>query len=294
MSDLITMHDAVLIDLDGVLFVKHMAVTVEEKTIASVEAAIVEYIEALLSTVPHAEGSAVFHMTAPGSPKGGRYDIYPDYKQRADNRTELHKEHIGVLIRNKELLGYPVEVTHTFEADDTICAAAVKADNPVIITADKDLQQVCGLFINYAGDKVVVDDPVGYLQKAGNKYTFCGATGFLFQAIAGDAADSIPSVKLPVELRAILSPTIAQTKALAAGKALTGKPMGGPGWAYKMCVHAARKDKSIYETLAYIANFDDATREQVSRNTRLVYMQAGASFVEYMRGTCSANPVIKQ
>jgi DNA polymerase-1 len=121
--------------------------------------------------------------------KNYRDDIYPAYKQTA-TRVKGRKDKIAHFYEAKDYLyGLPnVLVADNEEADDLIGILANQTEDAVIISSDKDLDQLPGRHWN-PGILLKTRTPVLYEQslEAANRF-------FLKQLVMGDAVDNIPGL----------------------------------------------------------------------------------------------------
>lgn len=122
--------------------------------------------------------------------KNFRDDIYPLYKQTA-TRVKGRKDKIAHFYEAKDYLyGLPdVLVADNEEADDLIGILSGEVEESVIISSDKDLDQLPGNHWN-PGILLATKKPIYYTQNlaAANRF-------FLKQMIMGDGVDNIPGIR---------------------------------------------------------------------------------------------------
>lgn len=101
------------------------------------------------------------------------------------NRDELHKPKYYQEIKQYMIHNWNAEVVHGQEADDALSIAqyAAKDDSTVIISIDKDLDQVPGWHYNFVKDNLYyVEEEAGDLR-------------LFHQMLVGDRTDNIPGIK---------------------------------------------------------------------------------------------------
>lgn len=142
----------------------------------------------------------VIIAVGPANGKNYRDDIYPDYKQTA-TRVKGRKEKLDHFYEAKDYLYSLPEVVEADyeEADDLIGILSTEVMDSVIISSDKDLDQLQGNHWN-PGILLKSREPIYYVQSKQQADRF-----FLKQMIMGDAIDKIPGLPKfgPVKASAI-------------------------------------------------------------------------------------------
>ena len=285
----------VLVDLDAALYLAALRITDDEITVENSFEMIDDYVKH--KTMGYVVKSITYVFTHPDSPKGGRYEVYPEYQEGRDTgsqKTPIHLAMIQELCNGKrtDIEGHQVIIERELEADDVLVRMAHESPTDcVVLSSDKDISQVKGIHISLHADKKVETDDVGFIEKKGNGYIFTGITGFLYQTIVGDKADSVPGLSFLPEHAALFMPTKAQAKQLEEGKTITGKEKQGPSVGFKLMEHYASQGKSIRDIFKIVLEMQSV--KDVQRNAQLVYMQRGISISQYVSMFGDAVPTVK-
>ena len=130
----------------------------------------------ILDTLKLAEYKA--YLTATGK-SNFRFNIYPEYKA---NRASMPKPKHYDILRHSLLQDYGAMLVEGQEADDQIGIDNLKTEHPIIVSIDKDLNQLPGWHFNFVkGLKYNV------LPEEGLRY-------FYHQLLTGDRTDNIPGL----------------------------------------------------------------------------------------------------
>jgi 5'-3' exonuclease len=104
--------------------------------------------------------------------------FFPEYKTRPTRRPE-HYQAIRDFLQRR----WGATVGETLEADDLIAIRAHEVEDRVIISIDKDLQQIAGLHYDWVkGEEIYVDH-------------ITADRNWAAQVLSGDATDTIPGLK---------------------------------------------------------------------------------------------------
>jgi hypothetical protein len=123
---------------------------------------------------------------AVNNPKIFRFEVYPDYKKTASR--EASRAQRGELESECKAILHGMEFTtiapEGLEADDQLAIWSVEEteDTPVVITVDKDLQQIAGSHFNT------------YHMASSNVKPYEALRCLQFQLITGDSMDKIPGL----------------------------------------------------------------------------------------------------
>ncbi len=114
--------------------------------------------------------------------KGNFRDTIPTYFEYKDNRDPSHRPKHYKAIKNYLIQSHGARVVNGMEADDAIGIAASTNTNYVIVSNDKDLDQIPGYHYDWTTDKEWYVDTVD-------------AQRVLFtQILCGDPTDNIPGI----------------------------------------------------------------------------------------------------
>lgn len=171
-----------LVDAD--IMVYRVGFTTQDVDVPIAEARLNELIETTLEAV----GATSYNcfLTASKDPTAYRGKIYPQYKQNRKSPKPVHYE----ALRQYLVDVWKAEVVSTIEADDAIGIASYTnlfhTDEPekqVIVSIDKDLQQLPGLHYNFVKQefKEVTEDEGTYF--------------FYKQLLMGDRADNVKGIE---------------------------------------------------------------------------------------------------
>ena len=161
--------------LDGDIYAFRVACTTENDNEAIAVYRVNEMIENTLAEVEASEYKLFFT-----SPDNFRKHIYPEYKA---NRTATKPKHLQFL-RDYLVKEWGASISEGEEADDLIAIRATTlGDDSIIISLDKDFDQVQGWHYNFVKQK---------------KYYVSAEEGLRFfykQILMGDKADNIVGIK---------------------------------------------------------------------------------------------------
>lgn len=219
----------------------------------------------------------VVHLTDPRSDKGNRFEIAktaPYQGQRTHSRRPKNWAYLREVMDGFAAAGHPEFSSHLDrEADDAMSLASWQAsrvgnsESVVISSADKDLRQVPGPYVDWKTGELLVRrhnvdttaDPEGSTLKQG--IWFNGVWFLLFQMLYGDGTDNIPGIErvdgewllknLPAEVNA---------KVRAGKEAPKDKPCG-PALAAKILLSVS-KPSAAYTLVKdlYALRFKDRSR----------------------------------
>jgi 5'-3' exonuclease len=114
-------------------------------------------------------------ILSPTNKSNFRYAIYPEYKANRSQPKPIHYDFIRLLLESD----YGAEVTDGQEADDALGIAATKDKNSIIVTIDKDLDQIPGWHYNFVK------------QQKYNMSELEASRQFYTQVLVGDVVDNV-------------------------------------------------------------------------------------------------------
>ena len=142
-------------------------------------------------------GCCVVVFDAPGPTF--RHVAFPQYKEQRRPTPEEFKPQIPILRELLERMGYPVLSVEGVEADDVIASLALSAacagGRAVILSSDKDLQQVLGDGVTLLRPMKGITTLAEYDAAAFEQdHAFPPGSVPDYLALLGDAADNVPGV----------------------------------------------------------------------------------------------------
>ena len=127
------------------------------------------------------DGELRFYGSCP-TPENWRYEIYPEYKANRPDRQPFWAPQIKEYVERK----YGIIAEAPYEADDLIAMAAHECREVgrdcVIVTIDKDMDQIPGVHYNWVTDEEYSVSDVDALRN------------LLRQSITGDSTDNIKGI----------------------------------------------------------------------------------------------------
>lgn len=135
--------------------------------------------------------------------KTTKYKIYLSppteslFRSRITSEYKAHRKHLKKPILYESIRKYLIEehgaeVGVDQEADDCIGIAA--NENTIIVTIDKDLRMIPGLYYNFVTKTLYTISELGQLTLENNKLTGDGLKWFYAQLLLGDPTDNIKGI----------------------------------------------------------------------------------------------------
>lgn len=136
-------------------------------------------------------GSVTLLLTSTGSLKGGRKEVYPTYQE---NRVGREKPPLWQVVL--DYCSYlPHESTAEYEADDLFAKYAYETRGKlVILSSDKDMQQLPGLHVNWS-TRLMTYVPFGAYDVVSHGLQY-GKKFFWLQMLMGDYADNVKGLPM--------------------------------------------------------------------------------------------------
>lgn len=145
---------------------------------------------------------AILHLTASGCHKGERYLVAtrkPYQGQRSSDRRPVNWRYLREWSCGYTGDQFVKKVWATREADDGIAAcaqyAAGRGDKAVICTADKDMQMLPGIHLDWKDNSLFTEVPPDGWEVIGHNGKTYGEKWFWLQMLHGDSADNIPGLE---------------------------------------------------------------------------------------------------
>ena len=173
---------------------------------------------------------AVLHLTASGCHKGERYLVAtrkPYQGQRSSDRRPKNWRYLRDWSVGYEGAEFIKKVWSTREADDGIAAcaewAAARGAPDVTCTADKDMQMLPGLHLDWKTQEVMAHVEHDGWEVTGVNGKVYGEKWFWLQMLHGDTADNIPGLEFAfVSTVAHLPPRMVKVGPATALKIIAG------------------------------------------------------------------------
>lgn len=196
----------------------------EGATLASARDKLRNYLHDVAATCHVLPEQVIAFITAPASPKGGRYEVAVT-KPYQGNRSGREKPdlfyQIQEMLVNGDLLsdiGVCRVITNKLEADD-LFSMYTHGDhrNSVIVTQDKDMRMLPGWHLDWLLNQQVFV-PYGTFELWFNEKLY-GHSWFWHQMLHGDTADNIPGLPKALNAKGTALVNIGE---VGAAKALAG------------------------------------------------------------------------
>lgn len=168
--------------LDGDVFVYRVGFASNDAPLEIAQARLNQSIDTIMDAL---EASELQVWLSPTDKSNFRYQVYPEYKA---NRALQDKPVWYHQLREYLLSDYEAKIATGMEADDALGINQRK--NSVIVTIDKDLDQIPGNHYNFVKE-------LSYYVNLESAMRY-----FYFQLLCGDSTDNIPGVPRVGKVRA--------------------------------------------------------------------------------------------